>query len=1063
MGFLTSLYPSMHAATYNNSFIGFNFKCHVQLICEILLSCIKKAVTLYMLLFSDLHLSTKTFDTCMKVLRKVHQEAKKHNVPVGFLGDFFDHVYNKGTLPVDVLNALLLFFSTEWSVPMVMIPGNHDYFDASETEHGLTPFKYASKYITIIDEPTVLHNRLWIPWRRDHGECARIIAENPTVSVIFGHFDIIGFKLNASRVSNEGLSTDMFPTNIPIYTGHYHTPQKHKNICYLGSPYQLTLSEAEDKKALVFLSSDGSIERELPIEIGRKQYKWSAAQLMARHECLRPNDRVSVSQDASILDIVAKLRENGVDVLIRKECGTIETRIEKPEKKSEMDLLREYSSINQLPTESGAWAFLLGLFGSVRSSGPVGELKNVVPVRMTISGFGPFSGPVSVALSGEGFTLVSGRISETEGSNGSGKSIVTCGALLWVFSGIMDGRSGIAFDDSSILHNGNGPAFIILQGIVDGHSFKIKRTLACNPRKHTLNLWVNGQDRTRSTLSATQKAIASEIFGRQWSASELWTWLLRNCCWSQEAVTRFCDASDIQAKAQIQHIAKMELWTALHAKAKEVVKETHQGLKARIIDEKFAEAVHLKAMDRLSKAVVTSHNWKTQHESRLTQSRTDVEKMEATVARLAVPDLKPNKPNGYNLNSAKRNMRDARTNSVRISTQIEYILDGLPVNWQGIKPMDKKTEEEEAAIRLEQCKVTMSARRIQLNTLRKTLEDLTNSESCPQCHRPFKEVPDVVPLIAEYQQKIEGARVNHLRSVQVWKEAADDYKQQKENEEKYKRVCGYMKQISQLRRLQGELAKIDLLPLENVFQSETRMYEESFSVWSRYDENVRILNDLRTALASLVRSRDMISMEQNPCDTSDEEVLQAQAQIKKISDDISFSRQKLEDQKRAVQWLGPRGIQTYVMEYTVKKLGALTTGWLERFFGPGASFIVSFDSKERLVRRVSVPRCAGVMSGGQFRRVQLASFLAWKSLAAEKWPLMIMDECCQSMDPPGISSVQEILRDWCEEETNRTCFFITHESGQFRDTSIYHNHLQIEHTRGRSCIIDEPPLKKRKK
>ena len=99
-----------------------------------------------MLLFSDLHLSPKTFDTCMKVLRKVHSEAQTRNVPIGFLGDFFDHVYNKGTLPVDILNELLRFFADEWRVPMTMIPGNHDYFDASETEHGLTPFKYASQY-----------------------------------------------------------------------------------------------------------------------------------------------------------------------------------------------------------------------------------------------------------------------------------------------------------------------------------------------------------------------------------------------------------------------------------------------------------------------------------------------------------------------------------------------------------------------------------------------------------------------------------------------------------------------------------------------------------------------------------------------------------------------------------------------------------------------------------------------------------------------------------------------------------------------------------------------------
>lgn len=44
----------------------------------------------YMLLFSDLHLSPKTFRTCMKVLRRVHKEAFERQISVGFLGDFFD-------------------------------------------------------------------------------------------------------------------------------------------------------------------------------------------------------------------------------------------------------------------------------------------------------------------------------------------------------------------------------------------------------------------------------------------------------------------------------------------------------------------------------------------------------------------------------------------------------------------------------------------------------------------------------------------------------------------------------------------------------------------------------------------------------------------------------------------------------------------------------------------------------------------------------------------------------------------------------------------------------------
>ena len=285
-----------------------------------------------MLLFSDLHLSPKTFDTCMAVLRRVHDEAKSRSVPVGFLGDFFDHVYNKGTLPVDILNELMRFFSSEWSVPMIMIPGNHDYFDASETEHGLTPFSFASEYITVLDEPTVIKNRLWVPWRRDCAVLKNILDEHASVDVIFGHFDIIGFKLNASKISTEGLSPSMFGTDIPVYSGHYHTPQTHGNICYLGSPYQLSLSEAEDKKALVILGENGSISSKISIDIGRRQYKWSGLQLIERHVMLRTGDRVSVTGASVDPTVVADLKARGVEVQVKSPPVSIKTRMTRNEK-----------------------------------------------------------------------------------------------------------------------------------------------------------------------------------------------------------------------------------------------------------------------------------------------------------------------------------------------------------------------------------------------------------------------------------------------------------------------------------------------------------------------------------------------------------------------------------------------------------------------------------------------------------------------------------------------------------------------------------------------------------
>ena len=181
------------------------------------------------------------------------------------------------------------------------------------------------------------------------------------------------------------------------------------------------------------------------------------------------------------------------------------------------------------------------------------RVNNVVPHKMNITGFGPFIGPLTIALNGQGFTLVSGADSETSGSNGTGKSMITAGAMLWVCTGLLDGRCGMTFENgSSVIHSGHSFASVTLSGVSENKYFEITRTISAQPKKHTIEVKLDGENITRSTITATQRAIASDIFGLNVSGSELWNWLLRHCCWSQQSVVRFCNANDSQAKKEIQ-------------------------------------------------------------------------------------------------------------------------------------------------------------------------------------------------------------------------------------------------------------------------------------------------------------------------------------------------------------------------------------------------------------------------------------------------------------------------------------------------------------------------------
>ena len=50
----------------------------------------------------------------------------------------------------------------------------------------------------------------------------------------------MGAMMNEAFQAKAGLEPDLFPDDIPTYTGHYHKPHTvaDTNITYIGSPYQ---------------------------------------------------------------------------------------------------------------------------------------------------------------------------------------------------------------------------------------------------------------------------------------------------------------------------------------------------------------------------------------------------------------------------------------------------------------------------------------------------------------------------------------------------------------------------------------------------------------------------------------------------------------------------------------------------------------------------------------------------------------------------------------------------------------------------------------------------------
>jgi hypothetical protein len=281
---------------------------------------------------------------------------------------------------------------------------------------------------------------------------------------LFIHADVTGAYMNDQLVSHGGVPPRMFPPNRPIYSGHFHKPhlvqQENVHIEYLGSPYQVSLSEARQDKAVVVLdSSDGwkCVER-IPLDIGRKHFRvdnlndflkldpfpvdstaWNMVDSSSPGAFfVRPDDRVVFtiekerlnelrrSENSSLVSHTELLRESGVVVELREEKGII------AEARPGIDLgLLEDMSLestwnafidDQMQREamSNATANELrvagleilndldsedvGGFKSDRSQGP----SQLQLHSVSVEGFGPFHEKVDYPLLNRGLVLLRG-------------------------------------------------------------------------------------------------------------------------------------------------------------------------------------------------------------------------------------------------------------------------------------------------------------------------------------------------------------------------------------------------------------------------------------------------------------------------------------------------------------------------------------------------------------------------------------------------------------------------------------------------------------------------------
>lgn len=172
------------------------------------------------------------------------------------VGDFFD---DQKVLDYDAWKAC----KPKWINPIIengwrmhVLVGNHDitYKNTLRVNSPDLILADFSPHINIIEKPTTVDIGGYVfdlvPWicKDNYDESIEFIKKQKG-SVLLGHFSIEGFPMyKGGQIEKKGLPQSLFETYPFVYSGHFHTRSEHKNITYLGTPYEITWSDYDDPK-----------------------------------------------------------------------------------------------------------------------------------------------------------------------------------------------------------------------------------------------------------------------------------------------------------------------------------------------------------------------------------------------------------------------------------------------------------------------------------------------------------------------------------------------------------------------------------------------------------------------------------------------------------------------------------------------------------------------------------------------------------------------------------------------------------------------------------------------
>jgi DNA repair exonuclease SbcCD nuclease subunit len=229
-------------------------------------------------LISDIHLGVHRLaeDKWLKIAKQYFydffiplvQERWEDGDKIFILGDLFD---NRSHLSLKVISFALDLFNDfeKLDLPVLIIGGNHDYYNNNDSEHTSLRILEKHKNVEIHTKPHLYEfsNKkiLLMPWNgilKQEQEIFRQYAGK--ANYMFSHSELQGAKTNLKVGLRHGANIADFVAFPKVYSGHIHLHQSIKNFTYLGSPHHIDRNDKGNTKGVTILDFNTDTDEFVP-------------------------------------------------------------------------------------------------------------------------------------------------------------------------------------------------------------------------------------------------------------------------------------------------------------------------------------------------------------------------------------------------------------------------------------------------------------------------------------------------------------------------------------------------------------------------------------------------------------------------------------------------------------------------------------------------------------------------------------------------------------------------------------------------------------------------------